>query len=141
MKSWSAYACCMNICCLCRNKNGGAEDERNKGTFRNRDERTKYVQAIEQTEQSRIEATKAVSAARTRRSAHVSAKLRAARKGAGTAVCQALTARHPFEGCERFEQAADFQSLQFISLTFDMLLPNEGGSNYGKSSSQTRQAG
>nr|MDH3161820.1 flagellar protein FlgN [Bacillus licheniformis] len=25
-----------------------------------------------------------------------------------------------------------FQSLQFISLTFDMLLPNEGGSNYGK---------
>ena len=34
-----------------------------------------------------------------------------------------------------------FQSLQFISLTFDMLLPNEGGSNYGKSSSQTRQAG
>lgn len=40
----------------------------------------KYVQAIEQTEQSALKQLKAVSAARTRPSAHVSAELRAARK-------------------------------------------------------------
>lgn len=69
----------------------------------------KYVQAIEQTEQSRIEATKSCIGRLGRDDQRMYQQSCGRReKGAGTAVCQALTARHPFEGCERFEQAADF---------------------------------
>ncbi|WVP31291.1 flagellar export chaperone FlgN [Bacillus licheniformis] len=85
---------------------------------------------------------KAVSAARTRRSAHVSAKLRAARKRCWNSCMPSfsqLVTR--LKDVNDLNKQLTFQSLQFISLTFDMLLPNEGGSNYGKEQQPNQTGG
>ncbi|MFN2744450.1 MULTISPECIES: flagellar protein FlgN [Bacillus] len=93
----------------------------------------KYVQAIEQTEQSRIEATKGCLGSTD---ATISACISAA-EGDEKRTLEQLFAKLSkllirLKDVNDLNKQLTFQSLQFISLTFDLLMPKEGGSNYGK---------
>ncbi|MFT0801509.1 flagellar protein FlgN [Bacillus swezeyi] len=93
----------------------------------------KYVQAIEQTEQSRIEATEACLG---RSGVTISTCISEA-GGSEKKTLEQLFAKLSqllirLKDVNDLNKQLTFQSLQFISLTFDMLLPKEGGTNYGK---------
>lgn len=102
----------------------------------------KYVQAIEQTEQSRIEATKSCIGSSD---ATISACISKA-AGGEKKVLEQLYAKLSqlvirLKDVNDLNKQLTFQSLQFISLTFDMLLPKEGGSNYGKEQQPNQTGG
>ncbi len=83
---------------------------------------------------------KAVSAARTRPSAHVSAELGGEKKVLEQLYAKLSQLVIRLKDVNDLNKQLTFQSLQFISLTFDMLLPKESGSNYGKEQ-QSNQTG
>ncbi|MBG9914333.1 flagellar protein FlgN [Bacillus sonorensis] len=100
----------------------------------------KYVQAIEQTEQARIEATQdCIGKADTT----ISTCISEAEGSEKTALEQLferlsqLVAR--LKDVNDLNKQLTIQSLQFISLTFDMLFPNEGNANYGKPQEPPKQ--
>ncbi|WP_309244916.1 flagellar protein FlgN [Bacillus sp. WMMC1349] len=93
----------------------------------------KYVQAIEETERMRIEAT---AACLGHSDATINNCISEAEDSEKPVLEQLFTKLSQLlirlKDVNALNKQLTFQSLQFISLTFDMLLPKEGNTNYGK---------
>ncbi|MEC3607806.1 flagellar protein FlgN [Bacillus glycinifermentans] len=102
----------------------------------------KYVQAIEQTEEARIEATKeCLGKADTTISTCISEA-----EGSDKTVLEQLFERMSqlvtrLKDVNHLNKQLTIQSLQFITLTLDMLLPKEGNANYGKPQEPSQSRG
>ncbi|KKB74401.1 MULTISPECIES: flagellar protein FlgN [Bacillus] len=102
----------------------------------------KYVQAIEQTEEARIEATKeCLGRADTTISTCISEA-----EGSDKTVLEQLFERllqlvTRLKDVNGLNKQLTIQSLQFITLTLDMLLPKEGNANYGKTQEPSQPRG
>ncbi|ATH93437.1 hypothetical protein ACH95_01380 [Bacillus glycinifermentans] len=102
----------------------------------------KYVQAIEQTEEARIEATKeCLGKADTTISTCISEA-----EGSDKTALEQLFERMSqlvtrLKDVNHLNKQLTIQSLQFITLTLDMLLPKEGNANYGKPQEPSQSRG
>lgn len=102
----------------------------------------KYVQAIEQTEEARIEATKeCLGKADTTISTCISEA-----EGSDKTALEQLFERMSqlvtrLKDVNHLNKQLTIQSLQFITLTLDMLLPKERNANYGKPQEPSQSRG
>lgn len=102
----------------------------------------KYVQAIEQTEEARIETTKeCLGKADTTISTCISEA-----EGSDKTALEQLFERMSqlvtrLKDVNHLNKQLTIQSLQFITLTLDMLLPKEGNANYGKPQEPSQSRG